>query len=115
MCYPSSTRVAIDNIGGYAGSLLKDRRIVGGIPIPINLFQHIFEKKNKSKDVFRYIKCFFVETPKKRVPVLIIDELQAIGDMKINGYLIYKLFNFFVRLTKDVGREMPPLPTYTLS
>jgi AAA+ ATPase superfamily predicted ATPase len=33
-------------------------------------------------------------------PVIIIDELQKIGDMKINGYLIYELFNYFVSLTK---------------
>jgi AAA+ ATPase superfamily predicted ATPase len=84
---------AIDNIGEYAESLLKDLRIVSGIPIPINLFQQIFEKKDKSKDMFKYIERFFAETSKKRVPVLIIDELQ---------YLIYKLFNFFVRLTKEL-------------
>jgi len=93
---------AIDNIGEYAESLLKDPRIVSGIPIPINLFQQIFEKKDKSKDMFKYIERFFAETSKKRVPVLIIDELQVIGDMKIDGYLIYKLFNFFVRLTKEL-------------
>jgi AAA+ ATPase superfamily predicted ATPase len=33
-------------------------------------------------------------------PILIIDELQKIGDMKINGFLIYELFNYFVSLTK---------------
>jgi len=93
---------AIDNIGEYAESLLKDLRIVSGIPIPINLFQQIFEKKDKSKDMFKYIERFFAETSKKHVPVLIIDELQVIGDMKIDGYLIYKLFNFFVRLTKEL-------------
>ena len=93
---------ATDNIGEYAQSLLKDLRIVSGIPIPINLFQQIFEKKDKSKDMFKYIERFFAETSKKRVPVLIIDELQVIGDMKIDGYLIYKLFNFFVRLTKEL-------------
>ena len=93
---------AIDNIGEYAESLLKDLRIVSGIPIQINLFQQIFEKKDKSKDMFKYIERFFAETSKKRVPVLIIDELQVIGDMKIDGYLIYKLFNFFVRLTKEL-------------
>ncbi len=33
-------------------------------------------------------------------PIIIIDELQKIGDMKINGYLIYELFNYFISLTK---------------
>jgi AAA+ ATPase superfamily predicted ATPase len=93
---------AIDNISEYATSVLKDLKIVGGIPIPIHLFQQIFEKKDKSKDMFRYIERFFTEISEKRVPVVIIDELQVIGDMKINGHLIYKLFNFFVRLTKEL-------------
>jgi len=92
----------IDNVSGYATSILKDLKIVSGIPIPLNLFQQIFEKKDKSKDMFRYIERFFAEMSKKRVPVLIIDELQVIGDLKIDGLLIYKLFNFFVRLTKEL-------------
>ena len=92
----------IDNVSEYAQSLLKDLKIVSGIPIPVNLFEQIFERKDKSKDVFRYIERFFTEVSKKRVPVLIIDELQVIGDMKIDGLLIYKLFNFFVRLTKEL-------------
>ncbi|MEO2117583.1 MAG: ATP-binding protein, partial [Methanocaldococcus sp.] len=33
-------------------------------------------------------------------PIIIIDELQKIGDLKINGFLIYELFNYFVSLTK---------------
>jgi len=92
----------IDNVSEYATSILKDLKIVSGIPIPVNLFGQIFERKDKSKDVFRYIERFFTEISKKRVPVLIIDELQVIGDMKIDGLLIYKLFNFFVRLTKEL-------------
>ncbi|WP_372819026.1 ATP-binding protein [Pyrococcus kukulkanii] len=32
---------------------------------------------------------------------MIIDELQVVSDLKIDGLLIYKLFNFFVRLTKE--------------
>jgi len=92
----------IDNISEYAQSLLKDLKILSGIPIPVNLFEQIFEKKDKSKDMFKYIERFFVEISKKRVPVLIIDELQVIGDMKIDGILVYKLFNFFVRLTKEL-------------
>ncbi|MEA1864949.1 MAG: ATP-binding protein [Euryarchaeota archaeon] len=92
----------IDNISEYAQSALKDLKILSGIPIPTNLFEQIFEKKDKSKDMFRYIESLFAEISKKRVPVLVIDELQVIGDMKINGLLIYKLFNFFVRLTKEL-------------
>ena len=89
------------NVVEYAKSALKDAGAVSGIPIPINLFEKIFEKKDKSKDMFRYIEQFFVEVSKTRTPVLIIDELQVIGDLKVDGFLIYKLFNFFVRLTKE--------------
>jgi AAA+ ATPase superfamily predicted ATPase len=70
--------------------------------MPLNLFEQIFEKKDKSKDMFKYIERFFAEMSKKHVPVLIIDELQVIGDLKIDELLIYKLFNFFVRLTKEL-------------
>jgi AAA+ ATPase superfamily predicted ATPase len=35
-------------------------------------------------------------------PVLVVDELQVIGDLKVDDLLIYKLFNFFVRLTKEL-------------
>ena len=89
------------NVVEYAKSALKDIGAVSGIPIPINLFEKIFEKKDKSKDMFRYIEQFFVEVSKTRTPVLIIDELQVIGDLKVDDLLIYKLFNFFVRLTKE--------------
>jgi len=93
---------ATDNIGEYAQSFIKDLKILSGIPIPLNLFEQIFEKKDKSKDMFKYIERFFAEMSEKRVPVLIVDELQVIGDMRIDGLLIYKLFNFFVRLTKEL-------------
>ena len=92
----------VGNVTEYVKSALKDLGAVSGIPIPINLFERIFEKKDKSKDMFKYIEQFFVEVSKTRTPILIIDELQVIGDLKINGLLIYKLFNFFIRLTKEL-------------
>ncbi len=92
----------VDNVTEYARSILKDLGAVSGIPIPIKLFEQIFEKKDKSKDVFKYIERFLVEISKKRTPIIIIDELQVVGDIKINGLLMYKLFNFFIRLTKEL-------------
>ena len=92
----------VDNVTEYARSILKDMGTVSGIPIPVNLFEQIFEKKDKSKDMFKYMEQFFVELSKKRTPVLIIDELQVVGDIKIDGFLMYKLFNFFIRLTKEL-------------
>ena len=92
----------VGNVTEYAKSILKDLGTVSGIPIPINLFEQIFEKKDKSKDMFKYMEQFFVEISTKRTPILIIDELQVIGDIKIDGFLVYKLFNFFIRLTKEL-------------
>lgn len=92
----------VGNVTEYAKSILKDLGAVSGIPIPINLFEQIFEKRDKSKDMFKYMEQFFVEISKKRTPVLIIDELQVVGDIKIDGLLMYKLFNFFIRLTKEL-------------
>ncbi|MEA1999543.1 MAG: ATP-binding protein [Euryarchaeota archaeon] len=98
-------REGVGNVTEYAKSALKDLGAISGIsgiPIPINLFEKIFEKKDKSKDMFKYIEQFFAEISKTRTPILIIDELQVIGDLKIDGFLIYKLFNFFIRLTKEL-------------
>nr|QNO46607.1 putative ATP-binding protein [Methanosarcinales archaeon ANME-2c ERB4] len=73
-----------------------------GIPIPKDTFLKLFKEK-EIEDVFVYIETVLrVFYESGRVPVLVIDELQVIGDMKIDGHLIYKLFNFFVRLTKEL-------------
>ena len=90
-----------DNVNEFAKAVLKDLKHIGGIPIPLNLFEKMLERKERSKDVFKYIEAFMAEVSQKYVPVLIIDELQVIGDVKINELLIYKLFNFFIRLTKE--------------
>ena len=90
------------NAKEYAKAILKDLKLIGGIPIPLNLFERMFERKERSKDVFKYIEGFMEEISQKYVPVLIVDELQVIGDVKIDELLIYKLFNFFIRLTKEL-------------
>jgi len=33
---------------------------------------------------------------------MVLDELQKIGDVNVNGFLIYELFNFFIDLTKEL-------------
>jgi len=73
-----------------------------GIPIPKDMFLKLFEEKDV-EDAFVYIETVlraFYESG--NVPVLIIDELQVIGDLKVDDLLIYKLFNFFIRLTKEL-------------
>jgi len=73
----------------------------GRIPIPKQQLKQIFEKK-ELENVFIYLENFFNEVAKKKRPVFILDELQVIKDVEVDGLLIYKLFNFFVRLTKEL-------------
>ena len=73
-----------------------------GIPIPKDLFLKLFKEK-EVEDAFVYIETVLRAFYKSdQTPVLVIDELQVIGDLKIDGFLIYKLFNFFIRLTKEL-------------
>jgi AAA+ ATPase superfamily predicted ATPase len=73
----------------------------GRIPIPKQTLKQMFER-NELENVFVYLENFLNEVAKKKKLVFILDELQVIGDVKIDGLLIYKLFNFFVRLTKEL-------------
>ena len=73
-----------------------------GIPISKALLDQFF-KEDKPKNAFRYIVEVVKDVRAKgKMPVLIIDELQKIGDVKIDDYLIYELFNLFIRLTKEL-------------
>jgi len=72
-----------------------------GIPVPESVVDLIFSKK-RTEDVFEFLEDYLTNVAEKKVPVLIIDELQVIGDLKVDELLIYKLFNFFIRLTKEL-------------
>ena len=74
---------------------------VAGIPINKEFLDYVF-KDNKPKNAFSYILRLFEEVKATgKQPVLILDELQKIGDVNVNGSLIYELFNFFIDLTKE--------------
>ncbi|PXF60223.1 MAG: ATP-binding protein [Candidatus Methanogaster sp.] len=74
---------------------------VAGIPINKEFLDYVF-KDNKPKNAFSYIIKLFEEVRARgKQPVLVLDELQKIGDVKVNGFLIYELFNFFIDLTKE--------------
>ena len=82
------------------GELLKSGLKYKGIPISENLLDELIYKKKK--DIFEFLTDYFEDIVLKgKKPIMIIDELQVIGDLKINGFLIYKLFNFFIDLTKE--------------
>ena len=75
---------------------------VTGIPITSEFIDYVF-KDNKPKNAFSYmIKLFEEARTTGKQPVLILDELQKIGDVNVNGSLIYELFNFFIDLTKEL-------------
>jgi AAA+ ATPase superfamily predicted ATPase len=72
-----------------------------GIPVAESVMNALFKEKSY-EDVFEFLEDYFVTIAKNKRPVLIIDELQVVGDLKIDGLLMYKLFNFFIRLTKEL-------------
>ncbi len=75
---------------------------VVGIPITMEFIDYVF-KDNKPKNAFSYMLKLFEEVKKSgKQPVIILDEMQKIGDVKMNGSLIYELFNFFIDLTKEL-------------
>ncbi|AAB98624.1 TPA: ATP-binding protein [Methanocaldococcus jannaschii] len=87
-----------DVIKSYA--LLNITGVVDSIPIPKNTLNELLKKRNV-KNVFRYITSVLIKIKREgKQPIIIIDELQKIGDLKLNGFLIYELFNYFVSLTK---------------
>ncbi len=81
---------------------IADLKTAFGIPIPSKLFERIFSSEDP-KSAFRYLLKIMGKVKEyNKIPVLIIDELQVIGDLKVDGKLIYKLFNFFIALTKEL-------------
>jgi len=85
-------------------------RYLSGIPIEKDMLDGFLETKS-SEDVFEFLEEYFLKISETKIPILIIDELQVIGDLEINGKAIYKLFNFFIRLTK----ELHICPVFALS
>ncbi|XRP97104.1 ATP-binding protein [Methanocaldococcus sp. 16A] len=73
------------------------------IKIPKSFFDKIFNKKDKSGDVYQYIEYLFAKLNEKgKKPILIFDELQMIKEITLNGnrLLLWSLFQFLVALTK---------------
>ena len=67
-------------------AIINDLPSLYGIPIPKNTLNEIFKKKT-TKNVFRYITNVLMDIKKEgKQPIIIIDELQKIGDMKIMDF-----------------------------
>ncbi len=71
------------------------------IPIPANILKE-FLKDRPIDDVFEFLEDFFLKISERKKIILIFDELQVIKNIRINEFLIYKLFNFFISLTKEL-------------
>ena len=71
-----------------------------GIPVSESVIDVIFREKG-AEDVFEFLMSHFTKIAEKKRPIFVIDELQKIKDVKVNGPLIYELFNFFIGLTKE--------------
>ncbi len=75
-----------------------------GIPIPENVFEVLFKRKDKVEDIFAFLEEYFEEVREEGYqPIFVLDEIQTIKEL-INTQgrpLIHELFNFMVRLTKE--------------
>ena len=94
-------RNKVKNLKEAVSLILSTGKEAFGFPVPAELLEGITREK-KPKNAFAYIATLMEEVKKAgKRPVLILDELQVIGDLKVNGSLIYELFNFLVHLTKE--------------
>ncbi|ASJ17444.1 ATP-binding protein [Thermococcus chitonophagus] len=92
-------RVNVSEITSLAVSMAGE---LFGIPIPRDILEKI-RKEKRPKNAFEYVARVLEGVKRKgKMPILILDELQVIKDLKVNGPLIYELFNFFIHLTKEV-------------
>ena len=72
------------------------------IPVIRRIWREFFYGE-KSFDAFKHVEDFLQELNDKGLkPIIIFDELQVIKDIKINELLIYRVFNLFIRLTKEL-------------
>ena len=82
--------------------ITKGAKILTGIPIPEIEFDKLFEEK--INDAFKYLNDILLKVKENgKKPILILDEIQMIKDVVLNGqkYLLKELFQFLVSLTKE--------------
>ena len=75
-----------------------------GIKIPEPLLNRLFGEKEKGRLVFKFIRDLFISLNNKGIqPIFILDELQMIKEVSMNGGrpLLKSLFQFLVSLTKE--------------
>ena len=91
-------------IESFAKGLNNTLNIYYGIKIPEQLLDRLFGEKEKGRLVFKFIRDLFISLNNKGIkPIFILDELQMIKDIAMNGGkpLLKGLFQFLVSLTKE--------------
>ena len=72
------------------------------IPVPRELLRVLMGKRDEDMDCFKYLEEVMMRlVEKKKRPVLVLDELQMLKEVKKNGPVLHDLFNFLVRMTKE--------------
>ncbi|MDL1964209.1 MAG: ATP-binding protein [Deltaproteobacteria bacterium] len=99
---------AFDTAGEYLKELFKGGTEIfkkhTGIPVPASIFDLLFKSKDKGADAFRYLEEFYLSLMGEGLkPIFILDELHIIKEVANSAGkpILEKLFNFFVRMTKE--------------
>ena len=72
------------------------------IPVPRELLRALMGGRDEEMDCFKYLEEVMMRlVEKKKRPVLVLDELQMLKEVKKNGPVLHDLFNFLVRMTKE--------------
>ncbi len=82
---------------------VKAVREVSGISISENLFDMLFRETKSVEDIFAFLEDYFRALSRRKKLIFVLDEMQTIKEL-INTAgrpVIYELFNFMVRLTKE--------------
>jgi len=70
--------------------------------VPTRVLKLLFQREPE-RDVFKYLEVLMKRlNDKGKKPVLIFDELQMLREVKKNGNVLYDLFNFLIRITKEI-------------
>ncbi|AMM54848.1 ATP-binding protein [Pyrococcus kukulkanii] len=89
-----------ESMAEIISEIIKSGLAYRGIPVPESILRKLLKYE---EDPFVFLEGYFNSLKEKgKIPILILDELQVIGDLKIDGPFIYSLFNFFIRLTKEL-------------
>ncbi len=92
-----------ETIKDVAKEGIRFAREMSGISISESLFDMLFKETRNVEDIFAFLEDYFQALSEKKKLIFVLDEIQTIKRL-INAAgrpVIYELFNFMVRLTKE--------------